>query len=156
MALGAFVAGILLAETEYRKSIEIAIEPFKGVLLGLFFFTVGMQIDFREIINHPLLVFGAIAALVFIKAVLLAGLATLFGAPRGAAIETALLLGPAGEFASVGIGLATQLGLLSADLSSFALAVTSLSMAFIPALGAAVPDPSRTLRPLGRGQRQAA
>ncbi|MGA8771454.1 MAG: cation:proton antiporter [Rhodomicrobium sp.] len=137
MALGAFVAGILLAETEYRKSIEIAIEPFKGVLLGLFFFTVGMQIDFREIINHPLLVFGAIAALVFIKAVLLAGLATLFGAPRGAAIETALLLGPAGEFAFVGIGLATQLGLLSADLSSFALAVTSLSMAFIPALGAA-------------------
>ncbi|MGA9548476.1 MAG: cation:proton antiporter, partial [Rhodomicrobium sp.] len=131
MALGAFVAGILLAETEYRKSIEIAIEPFKGVLLGLFFFTVGMQIDFREIINHPLLVFGAIAALVFIKAVLLAGLAMLFRAPRGAALETALLLGPAGEFAFVGIGLATQLGLLSANLSSFTLAVTSLSMAFI-------------------------
>ena len=137
MALGAFVAGILLAETEYRKSIEIAIEPFKGLLLGLFFLTVGMQIDFREIVNHPLLVFGAIAALIFIKAILLAGLATLFRTPRGAAIETALLLGPAGEFAFVGIGLATQLGLLSATLSSFALAVTSLSMAFIPALGAA-------------------
>ncbi len=137
MALGAFVAGILLAETEYRKSIEIAIEPFKGVLLGLFFFTVGMQIDFREIVNQPLLVFGAIAALVFIKAVLLVGLATLFGTPRGAAVETALLLGPAGEFAFVGIGLAAQLGLISANLSSFALAVTSLSMAFIPALGSA-------------------
>ncbi len=137
MALGAFVAGILLAETEYRKSIEIAIEPFKGVLLGLFFFTVGMQIDFRELINQPLLVLGAIAALICIKAILLTGLATLFGVPRGAALETALLLGPAGEFAFVGIGLATQLGLLSPDVSSFALAVTSLSMAFIPALGAA-------------------
>jgi CPA2 family monovalent cation:H+ antiporter-2 len=137
MALGAFVAGILLAETEYRKSIEIAIEPFKGVLLGVFFFTVGMQIDFREIINQPLLLFGAIATLVFIKAVLLVGLATLFGVPRGAALESALLLGPAGEFAFVGIGLAAQLGLLSANVSSFALAVTSLSMAFIPALGAA-------------------
>ena len=137
MALGAFVAGILLAETEYRKSIEIAIEPFKGVLLGLFFFTVGMQIDFRELINQPFLVLGAIAALVCIKAILLAGLATLFGVPRGAALETALLLGPAGEFAFVGIGLATKLGLISPDVSSFALAVTSLSMAFIPALGAA-------------------
>ncbi len=137
MALGAFVAGILLAETEYRKSIEIAIEPFKGVLLGLFFFTVGMQIDVREIVNQPLLVFGAIATLVFIKAVLLTGLATLFGVPRGAALETALLLGPAGEFAFVGIGLATKLGLLSASLSSFALAVTSLSMAFIPVLSMA-------------------
>jgi CPA2 family monovalent cation:H+ antiporter-2 len=136
MALGAFVAGILLAETEYRKAIEIAIEPFKGVLLGLFFFTVGMQIDFREIINQPLLVFGAIAALVFIKAILLSGLAALFGVPRGAALEIALLLGPAGEFAFVGIGLAHELGLVSATLSSFALAVTSLSMAFVPALGA--------------------
>ena len=87
-----------------------------------------MQIDFREIVNQPLLVFGAIAALIFIKAILLAGLAILFRTPRGAAIETALLLGPAGEFAFVGIGLATQLGLLSANLSSFALAVTSLSM----------------------------
>ena len=137
MALGAFVAGILLAETEYRKSIEIAIEPFKGVLLGLFFFTVGMQIDVREIVNQPLLMLGAIATLVFIKAILLTGLATLFGVPRGAALETALLLGPAGEFAFVGIGLAAKLGLLSASLSSFALAVTSLSMAFIPVLSMA-------------------
>ncbi len=136
MALGAFVAGILLAETEYKKSIEIAIEPFKGVLLGLFFFTVGMQIDFHGIINQPLFVFGAIAVLIVIKAVLLTGLATLFGAPRGAAVETALLLGPAGEFAFVGIGVATKLGLLSANLSSLALAVTSLSMAFTPVLGA--------------------
>ncbi len=135
MALGAFVAGILLAETEYRKSIEVAIEPFKGVLLGLFFFTVGMGIDLREILHQPLLLFGAIAALVCVKAILLTGLATFFGVPRIAALETGLLLGPGGEFAFVGIGMAAKLGLLSSNLSSLALAVTSLSMAFIPALG---------------------
>jgi len=134
MALGAFVAGILLAETEYRKSIEIAIEPFKGVLLGLFFFTVGMGIDAREIVNQPLLIFGGIAGLVAVKAVLTTGLATVFGIPRGAALETALLLGPAGEFAFVGLGLAAKMGLISPAYSSFALAVTSLSMAFIPVL----------------------
>jgi monovalent cation:H+ antiporter-2, CPA2 family len=137
MALGAFVAGILLAETEYRKSIEVAIEPFKGVLLGLFFFTVGMGIDFREIANQPLLIFGAIAALVIVKGVLVTGLATVFGAPRAAALETALLLGPAGEFAFVGVGLAAKLGLMPPAFSSFALAVTSLSMAVIPALALA-------------------
>ena len=55
MALGAFVAGLLLAETEFRKAIETTIEPFKGLLLGLFFFTVGMNIDFRELAREPLL-----------------------------------------------------------------------------------------------------
>lgn len=137
MALGAFVAGILLAETEYRKSIEVAIEPFKGVLLGLFFFTIGMQIDVREIVNQPFLLLGAIAALIAIKAIVLTGLATFFNLPRAAALETALLLGPAGEFAFVGLGQAAELGLVDASVSSFWLAVTSLSMAFIPVLGAA-------------------
>jgi CPA2 family monovalent cation:H+ antiporter-2 len=137
MALGAFVAGILLAETEYRKSIEVAIEPFKGVLLGVFFFTVGMGLDLREIVNQPFLLFGAIAALAAVKSVLLWGLARLFRVPKAAAIETAFLLGPAGEFAFVGIGLASQLNLLNASAASFALAVTSLSMVFIPTLGAA-------------------
>jgi CPA2 family monovalent cation:H+ antiporter-2 len=137
MALGAFVAGIMLAETEYRKSIEVAIEPFKGVLLGLFFFTVGMQIDVREIAHEPFLLLGAIAALVGVKAVVFIGLATLFNVPRAATIETALLLGPAGEFAFVGLGQAAALGLLAPSVSSFWLAVTSLSMAFIPVLGAA-------------------
>ena len=54
MALGAFVAGLLLAETEYRKAIETTIEPFKGLLLGMFFFTVGMEIDVRELVRDPL------------------------------------------------------------------------------------------------------
>jgi CPA2 family monovalent cation:H+ antiporter-2 len=61
MALGAFVAGLLLAETEYRKAIEATIEPFKGLLLGIFFFTVGMDIDVRELLREPLLLVGAVA-----------------------------------------------------------------------------------------------
>ncbi len=137
MALGAFVAGLLLAETEYRKAIEIAIEPFKGVLLGLFLFTVGMAIDFRAIAREPLLLFVSIAALVSIKSLLLIGLALFFRVPWPAAVETGLLLGPGGEFAFVGIGMATTLGLLPSGISSFTLAVTSLSMAFIPLLAAA-------------------
>lgn len=137
MSLGAFIAGVFLAETEYRKSVEVVIEPFKGVLLGVFFFTVGMQLDFRAVMSEPLLLFGAIVALIVMKIILVFWLARMFRVPRATALETALLLGPAGEFAFVGIGLAAELGLLSAQLSSFALAVTSLSMTFIPALGAA-------------------
>ena len=62
MALGAFLAGLVLAETEYRKAIETTVEPFKGLLLGIFFFTVGMNIDFRELVREPLLLAGAAAA----------------------------------------------------------------------------------------------
>ncbi len=151
MALGAFVAGVLLAETEYRKSIEVAIDPFKGVLLGLFFFTVGMGIDFREVVNQPLLLAGSIAALIIVKAVLLTGLAAVFGVPRAAAVETALLLGPAGEFAFVGIGLAAKLGLVAQTVSSVLLAVTSLSMAFIPILAMAGQHISRKALERARG-----
>lgn len=134
MALGAFIAGLLLAETEFRKAIETTIGPFKGLLLGLFFFTVGMSIDFRELAYRPLWLFVAVVGLIGIKSVLLGGLARMFRVPWSAAIETSLLLGPGGEFAFVGIGMATTLGLISADVSSFTLAVTSITMALIPAL----------------------
>ena len=71
MALGAFVAGLLLAETEFRKAIETAIDPFKGLLLGLFFFTVGMNIDFRELARDPVWLVGGAVGLVAVKAVIL-------------------------------------------------------------------------------------
>src|SRR6185295_16086982 len=66
MALGAFIAGLLLSETEFRKAIETTIEPFKGLLLGLFFFTVGMNIDFRELVRDPALVFVSVVGLIAI------------------------------------------------------------------------------------------
>ena len=78
MALGAFVAGLLLAETEFRKAIETAIDPFKGLLLGLFFFTVGMNIDFRELARDPVWLIGAAIGLIAIKSVILIALARLF------------------------------------------------------------------------------
>jgi CPA2 family monovalent cation:H+ antiporter-2 len=134
MALGAFIAGLLLAETEFRKAIEITIGPFKGLLLGLFFFTVGMSIDLRELSRHPLLLFSSVVGLIGIKSILLIGLARIFRTPWPAAIEVGLLLGPSGEFAFVGIGMATTLGLINADVSSFTLAVSSTTMALIPLL----------------------
>ena len=134
MALGAFIAGLLLAETEFRKAIETTIGPFKGLLLGLFFFTIGMSIDFRELANRPVWLLASVVSLIGIKAILLTGLARLFRIPWLAAIETGLLLGPGGEFAFVAIGMATTLGLINANVSSFVLAITSITMALIPVL----------------------
>jgi CPA2 family monovalent cation:H+ antiporter-2 len=134
MALGAFIAGLLLAETEFRKAIETTVGPFKGLLLGVFFFTVGMSIDARELAREPLLLVACVVGLIVIKSILLIGLARIFRLPWSAAIETGLLLGPGGEFAFVGIGLATTLGLIGSNVSSFTLTVTSITMALIPAL----------------------
>ena len=134
MALGAFVAGLLLAETEFRKAIETAIDPFKGLLLGLFFFTVGMNIDFRELARDPLWLIGCAVGLIVIKSIILIGLARLFRLSWRASIEVGLLLGPGGEFAFVAIGMATTLGLIDAKVSSFTVALTSLTMVLIPAL----------------------
>jgi CPA2 family monovalent cation:H+ antiporter-2 len=134
MAIGAFVAGLMLAETEYRKAIATTIEPFKGILLGMFFFTVGMSVDVRELARAPLTLIAAVGGLIAIKAVLLAGLARLFRLSLPAAMETGLMLGPAGEFAFVGVGLAATQGLIAARPSAFVLAATSLSMAAIPLL----------------------
>ena len=137
MALGAFVSGLLLAETEYRKAIEATIEPFKGLLLGLFFFTVGMNIDARELVKAPAALLASGVALIGLKALVLMGAGRLFKLPWPAAVETGLLLGPGGEFAFVGIGLAAALGLMTAQTSSFALAVISLTMAATPLLAVA-------------------
>jgi len=134
MALGAFIAGLLLAETEFRKAIETTMGPFKGLLLGLFFFTVGMNVDFRELARQPWWLFASVVGLIGIKSILLTGLCRIFRIPWSAAIETGLLLGPGGEFAFVGIGMATTLGLINAEVSAFTFAVTSITMALIPVL----------------------
>jgi monovalent cation:H+ antiporter-2, CPA2 family len=134
MSLGAFVAGLLLAETEYRKAIETTIAPFKGLLLGFFFFTVGMNVDFRELWREPLLLAEAVVGLIAVKALLLAVLAKLFRFSWPAAVEIGLLLSAGGEFAFVGIGMARSAGLIAPQLASFVLAVTSITMALTPLL----------------------
>ncbi len=122
MALGAFIAGLLLAETQYRRAVEAMIDPFRGLLLGVFFFSVGMHVDLGFIWREPLLVAGAFLAVIPVKTVLLAPLCRLFGGPWAASVETALLLAPGGEFAFIGVGLA----------AAGVLAVVSLTMATLP------------------------
>jgi K+:H+ antiporter len=132
MALGAFIAGLLLAETEYRRAVEAMIDPFRGLLLGVFFFSVGMHIDLAFIWHQPLLVAAAFVGMIVAKTVLLAPLCRLFGVPWAASVETSLLLAPGGEFAFIGIGLAAQVGLVAADVAAGVLAVVSLTMATLP------------------------
>jgi len=137
MALGAFVAGLLLAETEYAKAIEATGEPFKGLLLGVFFFTVGMAIDFREVAREPLLLAACVVGLILVKAVVLTLLGRLFRLSWPSAIETGLLLGPGGEFAFVGLGMAAGLHVITPRLSGFILAAIAITMALTPLLAAA-------------------
>ncbi len=149
MALGAFVAGLLLAETEYRKAIEATIEPFKGLLLGIFFFTVGMDIDVRELLREPLLLAAAVVGLIAVKSLVIVGLAEIFRFSWPVAVEMGLLLGPGGEFAFVGIGAAAAAGLIDARLATFALAVTSVTMALTPLLSFAARRFASRLRAAG-------
>lgn len=134
MALGAFVAGLMLAETEYGKAIEATVEPFKGLLLGIFFFTVGMAIDFRVFLHNPGWLLAAVVGVLAGKTLILAILGRLFRLPWPAVAESSLLLGPVSEFAFVSIGMASTLGLIEPGVSSFAVAVTAVTMALTPAL----------------------
>ena len=132
MALGAFIAGLLLAETEYRRAVEAMIDPFRGLLLGVFFFSVGMHIDLSFIWREPALVIGGFIAMMAAKTALLVPLCRLFGVPWAASVETGLLLAPGGEFAFIGIGLAAQFGLVDPGVAAGVLAVVSLTMGTLP------------------------
>jgi len=132
MALGAFLAGLLLAETEYRHEIEVDIEPFKGLLLGVFFVSVGMSIDIGQVTAKPLWLIASVFGLLVIKSSIIFALARLFGEARSVALETGLLLGQAGEFAFLVIGLAYTLGLLPNDTAQFMLIVAGLTMITTP------------------------
>ncbi|SLN35255.1 monovalent cation:proton antiporter-2 (CPA2) family protein [Oceanibacterium hippocampi] len=136
MALGAFLAGLLLAGSEFRHEIEVDIEPFRGLLLGLFFMTVGMGIDYRAIIGQALWIGLSLAGLFAIKGLIAGGLTRAFGFPRHVAIEAGLLLGQGGEFAFVVIGLALSLGLVTLDAGHFMLIVAALSMVLTPPVAA--------------------
>ena len=134
MALGAFIAGLLLAETEYRRAIEAIIEPFKGLLLGAFFLLVGMGLDLTGLLAMPVFVLGSALGIVLIKAAITFGLAQFFGLSRGASIETALLIGPGGEFAFVILSAAAAAGIIDYPLQAKALLIVSLTMVMIPLL----------------------
>jgi monovalent cation:proton antiporter-2 (CPA2) family protein len=132
MALGAFMAGLLMAETEYRHEIEVDIEPFKGLFLGLFFVSVGMSMDIAQIAAKPIWLIASVFGLFLIKVPITYGLARLFRQPRSVAFESAMLLGQGGEFAFLVVGMAAGLGLMPESTAQFMLIVTGLTMIATP------------------------
>ncbi len=134
LALGAFVAGMLVAETEYKHQVETDIRPFHDVLLGLFFITIGMKLDWRPVLDQWALVLGLTCAPVLAKFVLVAGLARIFRAPPGTALRTGLYLAQAGEFGFVLLTLGAERGLVDAEWVSPILASMVLSMLATPFL----------------------
>ena len=132
LALGAFVAGMLIAETEYKHQVETDIRPFHDVLLGLFFITIGMKLDAEAVWRYWPLVLAMTIAPVLFKFVLVTVLAHAFGAAPGVALRTGLYLAQAGEFGFVLIALATDGGLLPDNLQSPVLASMVLSMLATP------------------------
>ena len=133
MALGAFLAGLLLADSEYRHELESQIEPFKGLLLGLFFVGVGMSADLRLLFGMPLMVLGLTLLLVAIKLPLLYGLGrTLGGLNKAQALCLGVVLASGGEFAFVVFKLALDHQVLTQQVHDLLVLAITLSMAVVP------------------------
>ncbi|TXG62830.1 hypothetical protein EZV62_009824 [Acer yangbiense] len=136
MALGAFLAGLLLAETEFSLQVESDIAPYRGLLLGLFFMTVGMSIDPKLLLSNFPVIMGSLGLLIGGKTLLVALVGRLFGISIISAIRVGLLLAPGGEFAFVAFGEAVNQGIMSPQLSSLLFLVVGISMALTPWLAA--------------------
>lgn len=157
MALGAFVAGLLLAETEYRREVEVTIEPFKGLLLGLFFVSVGIGLDLSLVAARPGMVFGIAAGLLVILFGVVFVLARLFGLKTRPALEAALLLSAGGEFAFVILNSAMDKGIVAVPDGRLVLVAATISMFCIPPLaelgarlgGRALSQPGPAVEPPG-------
>jgi glutathione-regulated potassium-efflux system ancillary protein KefC/glutathione-regulated potassium-efflux system protein KefB len=137
MALGAFLAGVLLADSEYRHELEANIEPFKGLLLGLFFIAVGMSVNLGLVVERPLTVAGLTLGLLSIKLLILFGLARINGLTNESARNLAVALPQGGEFAFVIFGVAVAARAMPQGLADLLIVVVSLSMAITPLLFAA-------------------
>ncbi len=133
MALGAFVAGLLLAETEFRRAVQATVEPIKSLLLGVFFFSVGSQLDVHALISHPGPILATTVGIIVLQLLIIYGLARLFGISKQASIESAALLAPCGEFAFVILTLAHESKLVNHDLLTVLLTAVALTMVLIPA-----------------------
>ena len=134
MALGAFLAGVLLAESEYRRELETDIEPFKGLLLGLFFIAVGMSIDFAVVIAQPLLIAGVVIGFLLLKAAVLWGMGRAMPLPGPERPVFIILLAQGGEFGFVVFQTAAQAGVIDAPVSSLLVAAVAISMLITPLL----------------------
>jgi monovalent cation:proton antiporter-2 (CPA2) family protein len=131
-ALGAFLAGVVLAESEFRRELETDIEPFRGLLLGLFFITVGAGLDFTVVGRQPVLLLALVLGLMVLKTIVMFGAGLLFKLGRREAATTAVALAQGGEFAFVLLGFTVGAGVIDAELSKLLAAVVAVSMAFTP------------------------
>ena len=132
MALGAFLAGLLLAETEYRHEIEASIESFRGLLLGLFFFTIGMGFDFRALAREPIFLPASVLGLFLVKGVILVPILRWTGLDLRRSIIASALLGQAGEFGFVVVAAGTLSGIIPRDVGQFMLLIIGLSLFATP------------------------
>jgi glutathione-regulated potassium-efflux system protein KefB len=149
-ALGAFVAGVMLADSPYRHELEADVEPFRTVLLGLFFIAVGMRLDLHAIVARPLFVVGMALSVVAVKAALISLLALLFGLERRPAFALGLLLSQGGEFGFVLFGQAAAAQLVAPEAASLFSAIITLSMVTTPFL---MKVATRFNRPKAEGRR---
>jgi CPA2 family monovalent cation:H+ antiporter-2 len=134
MAIGALIGGLLLAVTEYRRQVEITIEPFKGLLVGVFLISIGLGLDIRLLVAHPLAIFGSAAGLIIVKSLVVAPLGRSFGLPWADSVQSGLLLGAGGEFGFVILAVGGSETILSRREGGFVLIVAALTMALIPLL----------------------
>ena len=134
MALGALIGGLLLAGTEYGRQIEVTVDPFKGLLIGVFLISVGLGLDLGLAVAHPLPVLGAFAAMLALKLAATAPAARAFGLPWPTAAQAALLLAPGGEFGFVILAIAVPEGFLSREAAAQALVAIALTMVATPPL----------------------
>jgi monovalent cation:proton antiporter-2 (CPA2) family protein len=138
-ALGAFLAGVLLAESSYRHELEADLEPFRGLLLGLFFISVGMTVDVRAILDHWRLLLGAVVTLTLIKTSVVYGLMRLLRNPHDVSLRTALLLPQGGEFGFVLFSTAVAAGVMQQEQATLLVVLVTLTMALTPLIAAVAP-----------------
>lgn len=144
-ALGAFLAGLLIAETEFRHEIEIIIDPLKNLLMGLFFLSIGMMIDLSAILSNPLWILVSVVGIFVVKAAILYPLARMFGVETPQAIKASLMLAQPGEFAFLILSVALVSGLVPQENGQFFLLVTAVAMLLSPLLFNLAPHLARRI-----------
>lgn len=132
--MGALVAGLIIAETEYRNEVEVVIEPFKGLALGIFLITVGMKIDVSALLDIWPLLFAALAAVILVKAIVTGVLLKMAGAPAAVARETGIMMASPSETTLIVLGAAGLAGILSSDTVAFWSAATAIGLTLTPLL----------------------
>ena len=132
MALGAFIAGVMLAESTYRHEVEADIEPFRGLLLGLFFIAIGMSLNLSVLVQEWLIIIITVPMLMALKALIIYALCRMFGSDYGTSLRAAFVLPQGGEFGFVLFSAGASLQILSTDMASLLIAIVTVSMALTP------------------------